>query len=452
MRKGPAVFAEGEVLVPPTQPESQIEDALYRKITKRILPFLFLCYLLAYVDRVNVGFAKLQMQSDLKLSDTAYGLGAGIFFFIGYFLFEIPANMMLRKLGARRWIGPIMIVWGIVSAGTLLTRGPHSYYAARFLLGIVESGFFPGVILYLTFWYTRKHRAKIVSAFMTAIPISSVLASPISGWILKRMTAMGGLAPWQWLFLIEGIPPILVGVVTLFYLPDGPAKAKWLAPEERELVLRRLDQEEEIKRSAGAGEYRVLEIFRIPQVWLMCLIYFGINSGSYGLSLWLPQLIKETITPDPQAIGWIVAIPWGAGAVAMYLSGRHSDRTGERRWHIAAPLLIGAAAFSFSAIPGLSGVVGLAALTFAACGILCANSVFWTLPSALLSGAAAAAGIAFINSVGNLGGGAGPYLVGYIRDHTHSMFAALLLLSFFALVSGLVALWVARAKAVAKAG
>ena len=387
------------------------------------------------------------MQTDLRMSDTVFGAGAGIFF-IGYFFFEIPANMILRKLGARLWIGPIMMAWGVVSACTLFVKGAYSFYAIRFLLGIVESGFFPGVILYLTFWYTRKHRTKMVAAFMSAIPISSVVASPISGWILKQMTGIGHMAPWQWLFLAEGVPSLIMGVVTLFYLPDSPLKSAWLTQEEKDLVARRLDEEEEIKRQTGGGKHKIADVFRSPQVWLFCLIYFGIVMGSYGLTFWLPQVIKDTLSTDPQKIGWILVLPWSAAAVAMIVAGRHSDVTGERRWHIAGSVLVGAAAFAVSAIPGIPGAAGLVALTFAAMGIVCANSMFWALPTSVLSGAAAAAGIAWINSVGNLAGYVSPHLVGLIRDKTHSMFAALLVLSGAALTAALVTLYVARKKPV----
>jgi D-galactonate transporter len=440
-------MAEDQAAVSPHRDETQLEAATYRKITIRLMPFLFLCYLLAYVDRVNLGFAKLQMQSDLALSDTVFGLGAGIFF-IGYFLFEVPANMMLRRLGARRWIGPIMIVWGLVSACTAFVHGAYELYAVRFCLGIVESGFFPGVILYLTFWYTRTHRAKMVAAFMCAIPFSSVAASPVSGWILARMSGAGGLSGWQWLFLTEGVPSLIAGVIALYYLPDGPHQASWLEPAERDLALRRLAEEEDLKRRAGAGAHRIRDVFRSRAVWLMCLIYFGVNAANYGLTFWMPQVIKETISADPRTIGWLLAVPWGCATVAMLIAGRHSDMTGERRWHTAAPILALSAALLLSAIPGIPGAARLAALTLATMGITCAYAVFWALPTSVLSGAAAAAGIAWINSVGNLSGFAGPYLVGFVRDRTHgSMFLALMILSLAALIAGLAALRVAPRRA-----
>ena len=419
------------------------EQQTYSKVTRRLIPFLFVCYVLAYVDRVNVGFAKLQMQQDLGMSDAIYGLGAGVFF-IGYFFFEVPANMILQKLGARLWLGPIMIVWGVVSAATMFVQGPRSFYALRFLLGVVESGFFPGVILYLTYWYPRKHRAKMVAGFMAANPVSGVLAGPISGWILANLVDAGGLRAWQWLFILEGVPSVLAGAVTLFFLVDNPIKAKWLAPEERELLHRRLEEEEETKRREGESRHRLADAFKSGKVWLLALIYFGVVMGNYGLWFWLPQVIKDTLTADPWRIGLITIIPWGTAAVVMVLYGHHSDATGERRWHLSLALLFGAVAFSLSALPGISGVVGLAALTCSAVAVMCGQSLFWALPTAMLSGSAAAAGIAWINSLGNLAGYVSPHLIGVVRDSTGSMTLALVTLSASMLMSALLVLAIAR--------
>jgi D-galactonate transporter len=419
------------------------EATTYRKVMWRLMPFLFLCYVLAYIDRVNVGFAKLQMQQDLRMSDSAYGLGAGIFF-IGYFFFEVPSNMILQRVGARFWIGPIMIVWGVVSACTMLVRSATSFYAVRFLLGIVESGFFPGVILYLTFWFTKKHRARMVAVFMSAIPVSGIIAGPISGWILARMNGAGHLSAWQWLFLMEGIPSLIAGAITLYFLTDNPAEARWLDGREKSLVLARLQEEEHAKRGAGQARHRFTDAFRSPQVWLLCLVYFGITAGNYGIGFWLPQVIKETITNSPLAIGWLSIIPYTGAAIAMLTVGHHSDVKGERRWHFALCGTLGAAAFAASSVRGIPGGIGLAALTLATMGILSAHALFWALPTAILSGSAAAAGIAWINSVGNLAGYVSPFLVGTIRDRTHSMTLALLALSAAALASALISLYVTR--------
>jgi len=425
---------------------ADFEAATYRKVIWRLMPYLFLCYILAYVDRVNVGFAKLQMQQDLRMSDSVYGLGAGIFF-IGYFFFEVPSNVIMQRVGARYWIGPIMMVWGVVSSCTMLVRGATSFYALRFVLGVVESGFFPGVILYLTFWFTSRHRARMVAVFMSAVPLSGVVAGPISGWILKSMSGAGHLRAWQWLFLVEGIPSFFAGMVTLYFLTDSPAKAAWLDDSEKQLILARLQEEDGIKRRAG-GSHRFGDAFRNPAVWLLCVAYFGITSGNYGIGFWLPQVIKDGITSNPLIIGWISVLPWGAAAVAMILVGKHSDATGERRWHFALSCLLISAGFALSAIPGITGPLRVAALALATIGIMSAHAVFWALPTALLSGTAAAAGIAWINSVGNLGGYASPYVVGTIRDRTHSMTLALAALSAVALVSALVGLSVTRKQVV----
>ncbi len=420
---------------PPSSREQQaFEDRTYRKVSWRIIPFLFLCYIFAYVDRVNVGFAKLQMQQDLGMSDAVYGAGAGIFF-VGYFFFEIPCNMALQKIGARYWLGPIMIVWGLVSASTMLVKSAGNFYLARFCLGVVESGFFPGVILYLTFWYTSRYRAKMVALFMTAIPLSGVIGGPISGWLLDRMSSAGGLRGWQWLYVLEAVPSLLAGLATVVVLPDGPRRAKWLSPEERSLLIERLEEEEARKRSDSGGKHSLADAFRSGKVWALCFVYFGFVMANYGLSFWLPQILKETLTKDPFRIGLLTAIPWGVAAITMVAVGHHSDATGERCWHVALPGLIGAIAFSASAIPGISGVLGLIALTIATAGIAAAYSTFWALPTAFVTGTAASAGIAWINSVGNLGGYVSPFLVGKIRDATHSTTLALLMLAASCVVS-----------------
>jgi len=409
------------------------------------MPFLFVCYVFAYVDRVNVGFAKLQMQQDLRMSDAVYGVGAGIFF-LGYFIFEIPANMIMQRLGARLWLGPIMILWGVVAACTMFVRSATSFYVLRFVLGIVESGFFPGVVLYLTYWYTRQHRAKMVAAFMAANPVSGVLAGPISGAILAFTPGVGGLRAWQWLFLLEGIPSVLAGAVTLFYLDDNPSRARWLTREERGLLLDRLQEEEEAKRSEGGSRHRLIDAFKSRQVWLLCVVYFGFVMGNYGLWFWLPQIIKDTLTRNPWKIGLVSVIPWAAAAIGMVVFAHHSDLTGERRWHLALTGLLASVAFFASGLPGISGALGLAAMTFAAIAIMCAQSTFWALPTAILSGSAAAAGIAWINSVGNLAGYVSPFIVGQIRDATGSMTLALLVISASCLMAGLGVLLVTKPK------
>lgn len=415
----------------------EFEKRVYRKVTWRLIPFLFMCYIFAYVDRVNVGFAKLQMQQDIGISDAVFGTGAGIFF-IGYFFFEIPCNVALEKIGAKYWLGPIMIVWGLVSACTMLVRGEWSFYAVRFVLGIVECGFFPGVILYLTFWFTGKYRAKMVAAFMTAIPLSGFIGGPVSGWLLNRMGSVGGLRGWQWLFLVEAVPSLIAGVLTMSFLADNPLRAKWLNDAERKLLAQRLAEDEAGKKSAHGHQHLFIDAFKKKNVWLFGLIYFGVVTANYGLQFWMPQIIKDTLTKDPFNIGLLTMIPWSVTAITMIVVGHHSDVTGERCWHVSLAALAGGIGLALSAIPGISGAFGLFALCIATAGIISCSSTFWSLPTSYLSGTAASAGIAWINSLGNLGGQAGPLILGSIHGANHSTRPALLLLSASCVMSAIV--------------
>ena len=405
------------------------QKAVYRKVTLRLIPFLFLCYILSYVDRVNVSFAKLQMQQDLKMDEAMYGTGMGIFF-IGYFLWEVPSNLMMQKVGARRWIGPIMIVWGVVSSASMFAKTPALFYTLRFLLGTVEAGFFPGVMLYLTFWYPRAYRAKTISMFMSAIAVSGAFGSPLSGWIMARTANAGGLANWQWLFLLEGVPSAIVGIIALCYLSDGPATAPWLDPEERALLLNSLAAEEALKRGHAESRHSFADAFRSPKVWWFCLVYFGVVVANYFVGFWMPEIIKAGITKDPWQIGLVAMIPWGFGAVTMIWFGHHSDTTGERRWHLTTALLTAALFLILSGVQGLPSALAVAVLAIGVAGVMSSISTFWALPSAMLSGAAAAAGLAWINSVGNLGGFVSPYAVAWIRDHSSNpMYPALFVAS-----------------------
>jgi len=424
----------------------EFEAATYAKVTRRLMPFLFICYVLAYIDRVNVSFAKLEMQADLGMSDAVYGLGAGIFF-VGYFLFEVPANLVLQKIGARLWLGPIIAVWGLVSAAQMFVTSAMSFYVIRFFLGVVECGFFPGVILYLTFWYTRKHRARMVALFMTAVPLAGLIASPISGWIMNAMTEFWHLRAWQWLFLLEGIPSVFMGLLTLYYLTDKPAKAAWLSAEQKEFLEQRLREEEETKKQEGEHRHRLVDAFKSGRVWLLCVVYFGMSMGNYGLGFWLPQNIKDRMAhSDPWHIGLILIIPWTLAAISMVLYGQHSDKTGERRGHVSVALVVAALALGLSSVGSIPTAVAIGALSLAVMGIMCAFGTFWSLPTGILSGSAAAAGIAWINSVGNLGGYAGPHAVGAIRDATGSTTVAMLALAAACLMSGILVLLARKAR------
>lgn len=391
-----------------------LEEKTYAKVTWRLIPFLFLCYVVAYLDRVNVGFAKLQMLSDLKFSETVYGLGAGVFF-IGYFLFEVPSNIILSKVGPRVWIARIMITWGVISSAMMFVSSVESFYILRFLLGVAEAGFFPGIILYLTYWYPAHRRGRIVALFMTAIAFAGVIGSPLSGWIMKTFAGVNGWAGWQWLFLLEGAPSILVGIWVLFYLDDSVSRAKWLSQDEKLQIEHDIAADEQGKQHMTLGQ-----VFSNGKVWMLSLIYFSFIMGLYGVSFWLPQLIKSTGVKDVLDIGLLTAIPYSVAAVVMVLMARSSDASGERRWHVAIAALLGAAGLTVSAVYGSNTVIAMMALSVATAGILSTLPLFWTLPTSYLVGTAAAAGIAMINSIGNLAGFVSPYMVGAIKDATQS--------------------------------
>ena len=415
-----------------------LESTAYSKVSWRLIPFLFLCYLFAYLDRVNVGFAKLQMLSDLKFSETIYGLGAGIFF-IGYFLMEVPSNLALHRFGARKWIARIMVSWGLISASMIFVKTPAVFYALRFLLGVAEAGFFPGIILYLTYWYPASRRSKITALFMTGIPIAGVVGGPLSGWILQRFNNVNGMPGWQWLFIIEAIPSLITGVITYFYLTDKIGDAKWLSVEEKALLERSLANEtNKIEVHDGAGA------FKSGRVWTLCACYFGIIMGLYGIGFWMPSLIKASGVTNVLDIGLLTMIPYGFAAVAMVMIGRSSDRTRERRWHVVVPAIIGAAGLIISTYVPHQPAMAVMALTLATVGILGALCQFWSIPPAFLGGAAAATGIALINSVGNLAGFVSPYLVGWIKDTTKSTDIGLYVIAISLVIAALIVLTVPK--------
>jgi D-galactonate transporter len=395
------------------------------------MPFLFLCYVAAYLDRVNVGFAKLQMQAELGFSDTVYGLGAGIFF-IGYFLFEVPSNLLMTRTGARIWIARIMLSWGLISSALMLAGSAASFYLLRFLLGAAEAGFFPGIILYLTYWYPARRRARMVALFMSGVAVAGVVGGPLSGWIMSACAGVLGLSGWQWLFLLEGLPSVLLGIWTLFYLDDGIRAASWLSESEKQVLEREI-----VADGAGKQHLALGRVFGSAKVWLLALVYFMFVMGLYGVSFWLPQLIKNSGVKDVFDIGLLTAVPYFAAAVTMVLAARHSDRSGERRWHAAAAALAGAAGLIVATLYADNTLIAMAALSVATAGILSTFPIFWSLPTAMLGGAAAAAGIALINSVGNLAGFVSPYLVGAIKDASHSTANGMYLLAASLVLGGL---------------
>jgi ACS family tartrate transporter-like MFS transporter len=414
----------------------EMERMVMAKVTGRLVPFLILCYLLAYLDRVNVGFAALTMNDDLGFSPTVFGWGAGIFFF-GYFLFEVPSNLLLDKFGARRWIARIMISWGLISTAMILVRGEQSFYAIRFLLGVAEAGFFPGIIYFLTIWFPNEYRARMVGLFMIAVPLSSLIGAPLSGAILDAMDDVAGLAGWQWLFIVEGLPTLAVGVAVLLWLTDRPAQAHWLSSEERDWLERRLAAERSEREKVRV--YRVRESLRDPWVLLLGLLYFCIVVSLYGVGFWMPQMLEGLGSFTNLDVGLLTAVPYGFAAVCMVLWGQRSDRTGERRWHLAATLLLGSVGFLLVAASDTLALK-MIGLCMAAVGIYAGFGPFWSLPSLFLTGTAAAAGIALINSIGNLGGFAGPYLIGWLKETSGAFQSGLTVLGIALASGGLLAL------------
>jgi D-galactonate transporter len=410
------------------------EDAIYRKVGWRVLPLLVVCFIFAYFDRVNISFAKLQMQGDLSLSDAAYGLGASIFF-VGYFIFEVPSNIIMHRVGAKRWIARIMITWGLASTAMMFVRSETSFYVLRFLVGAAEAGFLPGVILYFTYWFPARRRARINAWFMTSIAISGVIGGPLAGWIMTHFAGMNGWAGWQWLFLLEGLPTVLLGLVVLLLLDNRIEDAKWLGSAEKRLLRANVDRE------AGQAEPNFLAALRQQGTALLALIYMFMLMGLYGLTFWMPQLIKNTGITNPLNIGLLTAIPYAAAGIAMLLIGASSDRSGERRWHLGLTVAVGGLGYICSAYFGASTGLAMAALTVAAVGVIGCLPVFWTLPPKFLTGTAAAGGIALINSIGNLGGIISPYMVGKVHDMTGSTQVGLYVIAAVTLLAAVLILF-----------
>jgi ACS family tartrate transporter-like MFS transporter len=419
---------------------SEIERTTMARVTWRLLPFLLLLYIISWLDRVNVGFAKLQLNADLGFSETIYGIGAGIFF-VGYGLCEVPSNLLLVRYGARVWIARIMITWGLISVAMMFVQGTVSFYTLRFLLGVAEAGFLPGIIYYLGHWFPRPHRARAVSWFMIGIPLSLVFGGPLSGWVMQEMDEYLGLHGWQWMFVLEGIPAVLLGFVVLGFLTETPAEARWLRPEQREWLSTTIGAEQHEAHARFGVKLRAA--LTHPTVWLLAVVMFCCQTGSYGLSFWVPSIVKSLTGYSELAVGMFTAIPYIAAALAMVLVGRSSDRSGERFYHVAIPSLVGAA--GFLAVGYMhSPLLAILALAVAAAGDYCTRGPFWALPGKFLTGSAAAGAIALINSMGALGGVVGPSTVGWLRDETGGFLAPMLMLSGVLVVGAVLTLVLRR--------
>ncbi|MBM3104205.1 MFS transporter [Pseudomonas sp. V1] len=434
----------------PDQGQDVARNALYRRITWRLIPFIFICYLFNYLDRVNVGFAKLQMLDALKFSETIYGLGAGIFF-IGYVACGLPSNLALNRFGPRRWIALMMIVWGTLSTCLLFVTTPMEFYVLRLFTGAAEAGFFPGIVLYLSRWFPTTRRGRIMALFMSAIPVSGLLGGPFSGWILNHFAAgQHGMAGWQWMFLIQGLPTVLLGFLAIFLLSDGYATAKWLSPAERQIIKADLDADAASKPVTTSDS--LMSVFSNPIIWTFGFVYFCIQSGVYAINFWLPSIIKSLGFSDALLIGWLSAIPYLLAGVFMLLVGRSADLRNERRWHLVVPMLMGALGLLIAVNFAHNPVIAIIGLSIATMGALTGLPMFWPMPTALLSAGTAVAGLAIINSVGQMAGFLSPYLVGFIKDQTGSTDAALYSLAALIVVGSLVALRVSRVRTLGTVG
>ncbi|MBC9902742.1 MFS transporter [Achromobacter xylosoxidans] len=403
---------------------------MHRKVAWRLIPFLIFLFLLAWIDRVNVGFAKLQMLQDLRFSEAVYGLGAGIFF-IGYFIFEVPSNLLLQRIGARKTLARITILWGLTSMAMAFVTTPTSFYVLRFLLGAFEAGFFPGVMLYLTYWIPAGRRGRINGWFMTSFGIAGIVGGPIAGLIMSGMDGVAPLRNWQWLFVLEGIPSVIAGLVVLAYLPDRPQQARWLSAAEKAALTAELDSE----RLDPGKHASFAQALRLPALWLCTAAYFCIVGGNATLAFWMPSIVRELGVQGALNIGLLSAIPFILGTAAMVINGAHSDSTRERRRHCAGATLVGALGLSLTGAYIGSPVLAMGALSIAAIGVLGAFPVFWAIPAAFLTGTAAAGGIAFINSVGNLAGFATPFMMGWLKEWTGGVAAGLYVVAGMQLVA-----------------
>jgi MFS transporter, ACS family, tartrate transporter len=423
-------------------PDSLGETTM-KKISRRIIPFIFVLYIISFLDRVNIGYAALDMNKALGLTSSALGLISGIFFF-GYFLFEVPSNILMHRIGARIWIARILISWGAVVIITAWAQNATHMYILRFLLGVAEAGFFPGIILYITYWFRAKEQARAFALFMTALAASNIIGAPLSTWVMDHVH-WAGMPGWRWMFVIEGVPAIIFGVITYFYLTDRPEQATWLTAEEKNWLKGELAKEEQAKKKQKHDSIK--EILLNPSVWRFSLIYFTLVTGLYGVGFWMPSIIKafSKILTNTQ-VGLITMIPYILGGLAMIWWARKSDRTGERRMHTALPPIIGAIGLIGCGMTS-NPVVSLIMMSLATVGIYSFFGPFWSLPALFLSETAAAVGIAFINSVGNLGGFLGPYALGYLKDATGKVQAGLFFLSLFLIICSLLVLSIKKEQA-----
>jgi ACS family tartrate transporter-like MFS transporter len=419
---------------------AELETRVLRKITLRIVPFVMLLYFIAFIDRVNIGFAALTMNKELGFSPSVFGFGAGIFF-LGYFLFEVPSNLVLDKVGARIWIARVMISWGLISGAMAFIQGSTSFYMLRFLLGAAEAGFFPGIILYLSYWFPARQRAAVTAIFMAAAPLSTVLGSPLSAALLE-MHGVLGLSGWQWVFVVEAVPAVILGVVVLFYMTDRPEQAKWLSDDERHWLV--ITMNAEAAGKAGTASHSVWRGLVDLRVIALSLVYFGTSAGLYTLGIWAPQIIKEFGLSSLQ-VGFLNALPGVVAVVAMVVWARHSDRTGERTWHVVGACLLASLGLVLAGFAG-SVLAVLLALTLVNIGISSAKPPLWSMPTMFLSGSAAAAGIATINSIGNLGGFVGPAMIGWIKDLTGSFQGGLFFVAGLLVLSAVLTLVLARSR------
>ncbi len=413
------------------------EDALYRKVWLRIVPFLFVCYVVSFLDRINIGFAQLQMKQDLGFSDAMYGLGAAVFY-VGYVLCEVPSNMLLARFGARRTFTRIMLLWGLASVGMMLVSSPTQFYVLRFLLGVFEAGFFPGIVLYLTYWFPARRRASVMAIFFAGVAVAGVAGGLVSGWIMRDMAGVMGLYGWQWMFAIEGAPAVILGLFAAGCLVDSPRDAAWLSASEKAFLAAQLEQEQGGKGAQAHSGAALVQALRNPRVYVFAFIYFALTCGSLTLSFWMPLMIRDFGIRDVVSVSLYSVIPNAIGAVGLILIARHSDRRGERHRHFLACTAGGALALAALTLHPSSFGVSLAILSVAAVLIFAALPIFWALPPSHLPVHAAASGIAFISSIGITSGIVSPWVIGQIKTHTGSMDSALYLLAGLLLASGIV--------------